>query len=51
MMIRIRVVKAWQRLTPRKRRILRRKGIRSGRAACRLRCEIILGLVQGESPT
>jgi transposase len=51
MMIRIQVVKAWQRLTPRERRILRHKSIRSGSAVWRLRCKIILGLVQGKTPS
>ena len=51
MTIRIQVVKAWQRLTPRERRILRHKSIRSGSAVWRLRCKIILGLVQGKAPS
>jgi transposase len=51
MTIRARVVQAWQRLTKPQRQIIRHKSQRSGVAVCRLRCKIILGLVQGKTPT
>jgi len=51
MSIRAQVVQAWQRLTKRERQILRHKSIRSGVAACRLRCKIIMALVQGKTPS
>jgi hypothetical protein len=51
MTIRARVVQVWQRLTTHQRQILRHKSSRSGVAVCRLRCKIILGLVQGKTPT
>ena len=51
MTIRARVVQAWQRLTQRQRQIIRHKSQRSGVAVCRLRCKIILSLVQGKTPT
>jgi transposase len=51
MSIRAQVVQAWQRLTKRERLILRNKSIRSGNAVCRFRCKIILGLVQGKTPS
>jgi DDE superfamily endonuclease/Winged helix-turn helix len=49
--IRAKVVQAWQRLTKRERPIIRDKSIRSGIAVCRFRCKIIMGLVQGKSPS
>jgi transposase len=49
--IRGKVVQAWQRLTRRERRIIRNKSIRSGVAVCRFRCKIIMGLVQGKTPS
>jgi transposase len=51
MSIRSKVVHAWQRLTKRERQILRNKSIRSGVAVCRLRCKIIMALVQGKTPS
>jgi transposase len=51
MTIRAKVVQAWQGLTRRERSIIRKKGMRSGDAVCRFRCKIILGLVQGKSPS
>lgn len=51
MKVQQRVVKVWQGLSRRERRVLR---ARSKLAACgvlRCRCKIILGLVQGKSPT
>jgi transposase len=51
MTIRIKVAKAWQRLTPRERRVIRHKSMRSGIAVCRFRCKIIMGLVQGKTPS
>jgi transposase len=51
MTVRARVVRAWQRLTKRQRQILRNKSIRSGDAVCRFRCKIIMGLVQGKTPS
>src|SRR4051794_2380587 len=49
--VRSRVVHAWQRLTLRVRQIIRKKARRSGDAVSRLRCKILLALVQGRSPT
>src|SRR3954464_7612760 len=51
MTVRARVVRAWQRLTKRQRQILRNRSIRSGDAVCRFRCKIIMGLVQGKTPS
>jgi transposase len=51
MTVRSRVVQSWQRLTYRVRQIIKTKSMRSGNAVSRLRCKIILGLVQGKSPT
>jgi transposase len=51
MTVRAKVVQAWQRLTKRQRQILRNKSIRSGDAVCRFRCKIIMGLVQGKTPS
>jgi transposase len=51
MTVRSQVVQAWQRLTPRVRQIIKKKSMRSGDAVSRLRCKIIMGLVQGKSPT
>src|SRR3954447_3625584 len=51
MTVRAKVVQAWQRLIKRQRQILRNKSIRSGDAVCRFRCKIIIGLVQGKTPS
>jgi hypothetical protein len=51
MTIRAQVVQAWQRLTKRHRQIIQHESRQSGVAVCRLRCKIILGLVQGKTPT
>jgi len=51
MTIQAKVVQAWQRLTQRQRQILRHKSMRSGVAVCRFRCKIVLGLVQGKTPS
>jgi transposase len=51
MSIRAQVVQTWQRLIKRERQILRHKRIRSGDAVCRFRCKIIMGLVQGKTPS
>lgn len=51
MTVRAQVVQAWQRLTKRERQILRAKSIRSGVAVCRFRCKIVMGLVQGKTPS
>jgi transposase len=51
MTVRALVVRAWQRLTERVRLIIRNKSIRSGDGVCRFRCKIVLGLVQGKTPT
>jgi transposase len=51
MSVRARVVQAWQRLTRRQRQILRNKSIRSGDGVSRLRCKIIMALVQGKTPS
>src|SRR3954451_996628 len=50
MTIQAKVVQAWQRLTKRQRQIIRHKSMRSGIAVWRLRCKIILALVQGKTP-
>src|ERR1044071_5854609 len=51
MTVRAQVVQAWQRLSKRERQILRIKSARSGDAVCRFRCKIIMGLVQGTTPS
>jgi transposase len=51
MTVRARVVQAWQRLSKRERQILRNKSIRSGDGVCRFRGKIIIGLVQGKTPS
>src|SRR3954468_19009214 len=51
MTVRAKVVQAWQRLTKRQRQILRNTSIRSGDAVCRFRRKIIMGLVQGKTPS
>jgi hypothetical protein len=51
MTVRAKVVQTWQRLTKRERQILRTKSIRSGNSVCRFRCKIIMGLVQGKTPS
>jgi hypothetical protein len=51
MSVRARVVQTWQRLSQRERPILRNKSIRSGDGVCRFRCKIIMGLVQGKTPS
>jgi transposase len=51
MEVRAKVVRRWQQLTRQERRILRKRSMRSGNAVTRCRCKIILGLVQGKSPT
>ncbi|MGZ3357654.1 MAG: IS630 family transposase [Isosphaeraceae bacterium] len=51
MTVRSRVVQAWQRLSNHVRQIIKKKSMRSGDAVSRLRCKIIMGLVQGKSPT
>src|SRR3954467_10259693 len=51
MTVRARVVRAWQGLTKRQRQILRDKSLRSGDAVSRFRCKIIMGLVQGKTPS
>src|SRR3954452_18623833 len=51
MSVRVRVVQAYQRLTKRQRQIIRNKSSRSGDAVSRFRCKIIMGLVQGKTPS
>ena len=51
MTIRAKVVLVWQQLTKRERRIIRHKSIRSGVAVCRFRCNFIMALVQGKTPS
>jgi len=51
MTVRAKVVQAWQRLPKRVRQIIRNQSIRSGNGVCRFRCKIIMGLVQGKTPT
>src|SRR4051812_30737040 len=51
MTVRAKVVQSWQRLSKRERQILRNKSARSGDAVCRFRCKIIMGLVQGKTPS
>ncbi len=51
MSVHAQVVRAWQRLAPRQRQIIRHQSIRSGLAVSRLRSKIIMGLVQGRTPS
>ena len=51
MSVRARVVQAWQRLTRGQRQVLRNTSIRSGDGVSRLRCKIIMALVQGKTPS
>jgi transposase len=51
MSVRARVVKAYQRLTKRQQQIIRHNSIRSGDGVSRFRCKIIMGLVQGKTPS
>lgn len=51
MKVQRKVVKAWQSLSKRERRILRSKAKDCPYAVVRLRCKIILSLVQGNTPT
>jgi transposase len=51
MSVRARVVQAWQRLTKRQRQIIRNLSIRAGDGVSRFRCKIIMGLVQGKTPS
>src|SRR4051794_29208765 len=51
MSVRARVVQVWQRLTRRQRQVLRDKSIRSGDGVSRLRCKVIMALVQGKAPS
>jgi transposase len=50
-LIRAKVIHTWQRLSVRQRRELRRLAMRAKDAGMRCRCKIILGLVQGRTPT
>ena len=51
MKLRVQVQQTWQSLSRRERRILRTFAKRSPHAGLRVRCKIVLALVQGSSPT
>jgi transposase len=51
MTLRVKVAQVWQRLAKRQRQIIRTQSIRSGNGVCRFRCKIIMGLVQGKTPS
>src|SRR5450759_411465 len=45
------VVRVWQQLSMRERRVLRSRSKHVSCAVLRCRCKIVVGLVQGKSPT
>jgi transposase len=51
MKVQQKVVQVWQRLSMRERRVMRARGKHAPCAVLRSRCKIIVGLVQGKSPT
>jgi transposase len=51
MEVRAKVVQTWQRLTRSERQNLKRLSMRSGNAVVRCRCKVVVGLVQGKSPS
>jgi transposase len=50
-LIQAKVIRAWQMLAERQRKELRRLAMRAKDAGMRCRCKVILGLVQGRTPT
>ena len=50
-MVQAKVILTWQRLSRRERKEIRRRSMRASDAVMRCRCKIILGLVQGKTPT
>ena len=50
-MIQAKVIRTWQKLSPRERKEIRRRSMRASDAVMRCRCKIILILVQGKTPT
>lgn len=50
-MVQAKVLQTWQRLLPRERKEIRRRSMRAADAVMRCRCKIVLGLVQGKTPT
>ncbi len=50
-MIQAEVVQAWQKLSRRERKETRRRSMRASDGVMRCRCKVILGLVQGKTPT
>jgi transposase len=50
-LIQAKVIHTWQKLSERQRRELRRLAMRAKDAGMRCRCKIVLGLVQGRTPT
>jgi transposase len=50
-LIRAKVIHTWQKLSERQRRELRRLAMRAKDAGMRCRCKVVLGLVQGRTPT
>jgi transposase len=51
MKVQQKVVGVWQRLSIRERRVIRARGKHASCAVLRCRCKVIVGLVQGKSPT
>ena len=51
MKVQQKVVRGWQRLSRRERSVMRSRSKRASCAVMRCRCKIIIGLVQGKSPT
>jgi transposase len=50
-MIQAKVIQTWQKLSKRERKEIRRRSMRASDAVMRCRCKVILGLVQGKTPT
>ncbi len=51
MKVQQKVVRVWQRLSMRERRVMRARAKHASCAVLRCRCKVIIGLVQGKSPT
>jgi transposase len=50
-LIQAKAIQIWQKLSPRERKEIRRRSVRSSCGVMRCRCKIILSLVQGKTPT
>ena len=50
-MVQAKVIHTWQHLSNRERKEIRRRSMRASDAVMRCRCKIVLGLVQGKTPT